>query len=190
MESLSFNVTDRGTGVYRGLVEVDGKAVYDQVVDANVVGGRARCKDVLPGDADPYQFIDPVPCKLSASATVAFDTRTVADGPHELRVVTEDASGNRTTVVGPQRFVVDNVPSADDPACRNGVDDDRDGVADGADPGCSGGEDGDEAPVPTMPVGSNTPTQPGATVQPRPGRLHGQRVGCGTGPGVPGRPER
>ncbi len=171
-ESVSFNVTDRGTGVYRGLVEIDGRPVYDQVIDGNVVGGRARCKDVLPGDTDPHQFIDPVPCKLSASGSVAFDTRTVQDGAHELRVVAEDAAGNRTTVLGPQRFVVDNVPSADDPACRNGVDDDMDGVVDGADPGCSGGEDGDEAPLPTMPVGSpqpgpsSQPTQPTPPTQP------------------------
>ncbi len=156
-ESVSFNVADRGTGVYRGLVEIDGKPVYEQVVDANVVGGRARCKDARPGDADPYQFIDPVPCKMSVSATVAFDTRTVTDGVHELRVVAEDASGNRTTVLGPQKFAVDNVPSADDPACRNGIDDDLDGVVDGADAGCSGGEDVDEAPLPSVPTVVNPP---------------------------------
>ena len=172
VESLSYNVTDRGAGIYRGLVEVDGKAVYDQVVDPNVVGGRARCKDVQPGDSDPYQFMDPVPCKLSTSATVAFDTRTVTDGEHVLRVVVEDASGNRTTVLGPQKFSVDNVPSPDDPACRNGIDDDMDGVVDGADSGCSGGEDVDETPLPTVPTVAAPPTpqvQPGAGAPQIPG---------------------
>jgi hypothetical protein len=185
VESLSYNVTDRGAGIYRGLVEVDGKAIYDQVVDPNVVGGRARCKDVLPGDSDPYQFIDPVPCKLSASATVAFDTRMVSDGEHDLRVVVEDASGNRTTVLGPQKFAVDNVPSADDPACRNGIDDDLDGSVDGADGGCSGGEDVDETPLPTAPT---VVTAPAPAAQPGVGVPAAQNPAAGTAPVTRGAP--
>jgi hypothetical protein len=52
-----------------------------------------------------------VPCPLRASADAALDTRGLADGPHELRVVAEDAAGNRTTVLGPVTRVVDNVPA-------------------------------------------------------------------------------
>lgn len=107
-ESVTFEASDQGTGVYRGIVEVDGIPVQTEILDDN--GGR--CVDARPGDADPYQFLHRMPCKPSANGTLRFDTRTIPDGPHELRIRVEDAAGNRATVYGAEPITVDNVPDA------------------------------------------------------------------------------
>lgn len=92
---ISVNAADAGSGLYRTLILVDGVVVVAKAVDAN--GGR--CADVNPGNQDPYEFALAVPCKRVASATAELDTRSVADGSHNLKVQLEDAGGNRTTVV-------------------------------------------------------------------------------------------
>jgi hypothetical protein len=100
---LSAVAADRGGGLARTVVEVDGVTVAETPVD-----GGAACRDLDPGPVRRYAAR--VPCALRASADAALDTRGLADGPHELRVVVEDAAGNRTTVLGPVTRVVDNVP--------------------------------------------------------------------------------
>lgn len=112
--SLSVRATDVGSGVYRALVEVRraGQPSFDvlkaQVVDDN----EGRC---APLDFDPstqYEFKYPVPCKLSASGDLDLDSTKLPDGDHELRVVVEDASGNRSIAYGPAPFIVHNGPSS------------------------------------------------------------------------------
>jgi hypothetical protein len=112
VRAITFNATDTGSGIYRGIVEVKRQGqttftpIYSQVIDDN--GGK--CVDAGADAGTIYEFIHRVPCKLSAGAQVDFDTSTVPDGVHELRVRVEDASGNRATVYGPASFEVDNVP--------------------------------------------------------------------------------
>jgi hypothetical protein len=104
VESASLNMTDRGSGVYRSTVEVDGVAVDDRVVDDN--GGK--CADAVPGNSDPFEFLDKQPCKLNATAAVSVDTTTLPDGDHTLQMSAIDAAGNATRMYGPAVFRVDN----------------------------------------------------------------------------------
>ena len=101
-ERLSFSASDRGGGVYRTLIEVDGLELGAAVVDPN--GGR--CRDLVPGGE--LQTTARVPCPLSASATAILDTTHLADGRHTIVVRVEDAAGNRTTVFGPATRTVAN----------------------------------------------------------------------------------
>jgi hypothetical protein len=116
-EAITFNVTDQGSGVYRAVVEVDGVAVDDEIVDGN--GGR--CTDAQPGDGNRYEFLDRQPCKLAANTTLAVDTTHLADGDHTLRVSVVDASGNKATVLGPSPFRVGNGGASRDRGALNGA---------------------------------------------------------------------
>ena len=106
VESVSFSATDQGSGLYRGLVYVDGAPVYSEILDSN----NGKCQDAVAGGS-PYEFTVRVPCKLSKSALVNFDTRTISDHEHTLEVRVEDASGNQATVFGPNTIDVDNIPA-------------------------------------------------------------------------------
>jgi hypothetical protein len=90
-------LSDRGSGVRSLSAEVDGAIVAaTDPVDAN--GGRC---------APPYTAR--VPCKLAATGTVAVDTTKLADGPHQLRLIVRDASGN-SSALGPLGITVRNTP--------------------------------------------------------------------------------
>ena len=93
---VSFTATDRGGGVYRAALEVDGREVAGGVVDAN--GGAC---------AEPFSRV--VPCKGTAGATLTLDTATLSDGPHSVRLVVFDATGTNRTAHGPVEITTDNV---------------------------------------------------------------------------------
>lgn len=103
-ELISFTAADSVSGVYRALVEVNGRIVRTAVVDDN----DGRCADAGVDPNTPYEFMYRVPCKKSVRPDLAFDTRTLADGTHNVRVLVEDASGNRTSVWSSPEFVVRN----------------------------------------------------------------------------------
>ncbi len=98
--ALSFAASDRGGGVHRAVLEVDGREL------AVVPVGDERCRDLLPGAR--REFAHRAPCPAAAGATVALDTRRLADGRHVIAVHVEDAAGNRTTVHGPSAATVAN----------------------------------------------------------------------------------
>jgi hypothetical protein len=104
VELLSISATDSGSGVYRTVLEVDGQVVSASMVDSN----DGRCADAGPDPKTPREFLYRVPCKLSASYDVPFDTRKLEDGRHTFRALVEDASGNRTVAWSSQDFVVRN----------------------------------------------------------------------------------
>ena len=83
VQSIALNASDRGGGLHRTVVEVDGRVVAEKVFDPN--GGHC----VPP-------FSDAVPCRLSGSDQVPIDTRLLTDGAHEVAVRVEDAAGNAT----------------------------------------------------------------------------------------------
>jgi hypothetical protein len=112
-ERLAFRAADRGGGVYRTLVTVDGRPWSATAVDGN--GGR--CRDVI-GGGSPYQFAFRVPCPLAAGATVELATTRLSDGRHTIAVAVEDAAGNRTTAFGPVTRTVANRPRRPAPAPR------------------------------------------------------------------------
>lgn len=96
---VSYDAADIGGGLYRTVVKVDGK------VAATVPIAGAPCADIHPQDADPFQFVVPVPCPgtvTGAQATV--DVRSLPAGPHGVEIAVEDAAGNETSVFGPVEF--------------------------------------------------------------------------------------
>jgi hypothetical protein len=93
--AVGFSASDRGGGVYRSVVSVDGKPAYLQPL------GDANCADANPADADPYQFLQPVPCPPAVNgASVRIDFRKLTAGPHAIEVAVEDAAGNSASVYG------------------------------------------------------------------------------------------
>jgi hypothetical protein len=97
--AVSFSATDRGGGLARAQLLVDGQPAVDHTVDA----GAASCS------GPPYAAV--VPCPLSASATLRLDTTRLAEGRHEAELVVWDATGVNRTRYGPFAFAVDNVPA-------------------------------------------------------------------------------
>jgi hypothetical protein len=95
---VSFSATDTGSGVYRAIIEVDGKQAVTQLL----------------GCAEP--FIAIAPCKPAASGTVSLDTTTLADGPHTVRVVVTDATYANTAAFGPFTITTSNAPTSCAPA--------------------------------------------------------------------------
>jgi hypothetical protein len=94
VQLVVLNATDRGGGLHRTVVEIDGRAAAEKVFDPN--GGHC----VPP-------FSNAVPCRLSGSDQVSIDTRLLADGPHEVAVRVEDAAGN-VMRSGTNQIQVDN----------------------------------------------------------------------------------
>lgn len=104
LEVLSFTAADAVSGVYRVFLDIDGKTVRTAAVDTN----DGRCADAGVDPGTPYEFLYREPCRKSVQYDLSFDTRTLTDGTHNLRVSVEDASGNRTSVLSAPEFVVKN----------------------------------------------------------------------------------
>lgn len=115
-ELISFTATDSVSGVYRSFVEVNGKIVRTAVVDGN----DGRCADAGVDANTPYEFMYRTPCKKSVRHDLAFDTRTLPDGTHNVRVLVEDASGNLTSVWSSPEFIVRNAGAAAGTQSANG----------------------------------------------------------------------
>jgi hypothetical protein len=106
-ESVEFNVVDTGVGVYRAVVEarVLGQGDWIALATSPLGQSRASCRE-LDVTSHPYEFDDPQPCELSVTgARVEFNTDSLPQGEHEVRIVVEDAAGNRTPVVTPRKFI-------------------------------------------------------------------------------------
>jgi hypothetical protein len=106
--SVSYNAADRGGGVYRAVVKVDGSPAAVQPL------GGAACTDANPADGDPYQFVVPVPCPGAVNGAVTrINYRTLPAGPHAVEIAVEDAAGNATSVYATQfpKLNAENAPS-------------------------------------------------------------------------------
>jgi hypothetical protein len=95
VRTVSFSAADTGSGVYLAHLEVDGQRVVTTPVDAN--GGRC---------AKPFASL--VPCRASASGSISFDTSTLVDGPHSVRLVVTDATETNTVAYGPVQVTTSN----------------------------------------------------------------------------------
>ena len=111
---VTFDVTDRGGGVYRSVTTIDGQVAEVKPV---ALGG---CADVNPNNSNPYEFAGATPCPLSqVGLTSTIDTTKLTDGVHTIGVAVEDAAGNSTPVVAPgSRFTVRNGVPNGSPAGR------------------------------------------------------------------------
>lgn len=92
---VSFEATDVGSGVWKAMLDVDGKTVAQQVVDPN--GGQC-----IP----PFRL--PVPCKAKVAGTVPLDTSTLVDGSHHAHLKVLDATGTNQATFGPISFRTSN----------------------------------------------------------------------------------
>ncbi len=107
VESVEFDATDTGVGVYRAVVEARllSQGEWRDVAETPLghPGGACAEADVT---AHEFEFDSPQPCPLRVTgARVDFNTDLLAVGEHEVRVVVEDASGNRTPVITPRKFI-------------------------------------------------------------------------------------
>jgi hypothetical protein len=93
-QAVAYQATDKGGGVASASVEVDGR------VATTVAVSSGTCKT-------PYTTA--VPCPLTASGTINFDTASVPDGDHQVRILLTDAAGN-ITPWGPVKIRTYNTP--------------------------------------------------------------------------------
>lgn len=94
-EAISFGAVDQGSGLFRAVLEVDGRPAVSQAVDDR----NGDC--VQP-------FAQPVPCKLVGGGTLTWNTATVPDGPHRVRLLVYDATGVNAASFGPVDVSVRN----------------------------------------------------------------------------------
>jgi hypothetical protein len=93
--SVLFEATDPVSGVYRAMVEVDGKAAGTTLLDSN--GGH--CANVGETTDGLPAFLYLKPCASSVSADVPLDTTSLSNGAHRIVVIVTDAAGNSATVL-------------------------------------------------------------------------------------------
>jgi hypothetical protein len=126
---FALNASDVGGGVAYALVEVDGTDALSIAV-RNPAG---TCRDVGPNPAVPeYAAAQPCPLRID-NGSLDVDTTKLPQGRHVVRVLLEDAAGNRTAIFGP---VTRNITSSEaigpgsDPALRGAAN--GDGASDAA----------------------------------------------------------
>jgi hypothetical protein len=103
---VSFDAADSGPGVYSGRLVIDGHGEAAQILNTN----NGWCQDLgQTGDAT-RSFAHPDPCPQSTSGNLTFDTTTIADGQHALKLLVDDASGNTTTAYN-ATLTTDNAPA-------------------------------------------------------------------------------
>jgi hypothetical protein len=90
---VSFTATDSGPGVYSAELIVDGQNHSTEILNTN----NGWCQDLGQTTDGTRSFAHPDPCPQAASGTLALDTTALADGPHSLKLVVDDASGDATT---------------------------------------------------------------------------------------------
>lgn len=110
-EAVQFTATDpnyspsAGSGIYKATVEVDGQIVQSVVPNDN--GGKC----VTIGADSTYNDFDYIqPCPASTPISLEFNSKTIADGAHSLRIRVYDAAGNGNTVYGPATYTTKNAP--------------------------------------------------------------------------------
>jgi len=97
-EALAFTASDKGSGLFRVDVEVDG-----HTVERVPAVSDDRCVD--RGDRE---FSYPVPCPIQASGNVRVDVAALPAGQHIVGVDLEDAAGNRATLIPPTPKLIVN----------------------------------------------------------------------------------
>ncbi len=91
-QGVSFSASDVGSGIRRFELEVDGHTLAQQEI----------C-------TPPFTTV--VPCKAASSGSLAFDTATVADGTHSVRVLALDATESNVAAFGPFTITTVNAPT-------------------------------------------------------------------------------
>jgi hypothetical protein len=94
--SLRFTASDKGPGVLKVTVTVDGNPLYDATPNGNF----GKC---VPGGRDAgtgaYYFQWQQPCPRSQVVDLGIRTTQLSDGPHELKVIVINAAQDASTVL-------------------------------------------------------------------------------------------
>jgi hypothetical protein len=94
---FGLNAGDVGGGLFRAVVELDGADVL-----AVPLGDSAgACRDIGPDPAlNEFAAAQPCPLRID-NGSLDVDTAKLPSGQHAVRILLEDAAGNRTTIFGP-----------------------------------------------------------------------------------------
>jgi hypothetical protein len=94
---FGLNAADVGGGVYRAVVEVDGGDAL--AVPVGEVG--PYCRDIGPSSSlNEFAAAQPCPLRIDGGA-LDVDSAKLPQGRHSVRILLEDAAGNRTAIFGP-----------------------------------------------------------------------------------------
>jgi len=94
-QTVVFQAADRGSGIYRATVEVDGQVVGESLL------GSATPTCQLP-------FRVSQPCPLDVTNSVVVDTMQLVDGQHDAYLKIYDATGENHALYGPVSFSTAN----------------------------------------------------------------------------------
>ena len=92
-QDITFTASDAGSGVYSGIIRVDGTTISQQILNTN--GGLCHDTGQIPGERS---FDSAQPCPPQASGTLSLATDQLSDGQHDLQVLVDNAAGNAATV--------------------------------------------------------------------------------------------
>ena len=110
-QSMTFNATDSGAGVYRLVVQSGANSGSLITRSTDIINSNSgRCAPV-PGGDGAYSFYYAQPCSTSLSPTVAIDSSQLPEGSQFVRVSVEDAAGNRTTAYEGTKTVDNQAPT-------------------------------------------------------------------------------
>jgi hypothetical protein len=111
------NGADVGGGLARAVVEVDGADALGVVLS----DPRGTCQDIEPDRATAeYAAAQPCPLRID-NGSLDIDTSKLPQGQHVVRVLLEDAAGNRTSIFGPVTRTITSseaIGPGSDPALR------------------------------------------------------------------------
>ena len=111
------NGADVGGGLARAVVEVDGA----DALGVPLSDSRGTCHDIGPDPATPqYAVAQPCPLRID-NGSLDIDTSKLPQGQHVVRVLLEDAAGNRTPIFGPVTRTITSseaIGPGSDPALR------------------------------------------------------------------------
>jgi hypothetical protein len=94
---FGLNAADVGAGLYRAVVEVDGS----DALSVTVGEASPYCRDIGPSPSvNEFAAAQPCPLRIDGGA-LDVDTAKLPQGRHSVRVLLEDAAGNRTVIFGP-----------------------------------------------------------------------------------------
>jgi hypothetical protein len=126
---FGLNAADVGGGVYRAVVEVDGTDALSVPVGAS----SPYCQDIGPSSSmNEFAAAQPCPLRIDGGA-LDVDSSKLPQGRHSVRVLLEDAAGNRTPIFGPVTRTIATTAAigpGSDPALRGAAN--GDGASDQA----------------------------------------------------------
>jgi hypothetical protein len=93
LAEVSFTASDSGPGVYSAALVVDGQSQPASILSTN----NGWCENLGQTSDGTRSFAHPDPCPQTVSGTLTLDTSALHDGPHSLKLVVDDASGDATT---------------------------------------------------------------------------------------------